>query len=88
MRRSISMAVVAMLLIAGCATTAATALGPGRPWRLAYDGFGSASSSARRGVTRITLQPARPASQAQTHAALALSRDTWRDLVAEIRLRT
>jgi hypothetical protein len=45
-------------------------------------------SSARHGVTRITLQPARPASRAQTHAALVLSRDTWPDLVAEIRLRT
>ena len=88
MRRSVGMALVVMLLLAGCTSTAATALGPGRPWRLAYNGFGSASSSARRGVTRITLQPARPASRAQTHAALVLSRDPWRDLVAEIRLRT
>src|SRR5438034_1168735 len=44
MRRSVSMAVVVALLIAGCTSTAAT--------------------------------------------ALVLSRDTWRDLVAEIRLRT
>jgi Domain of Unknown Function (DUF1080) len=88
MRRSAGMAVVMMLLLAGCTSTAATALGPGRPWRLAYDGFGSALSSAQHGVTRITLQPARPASRMQTHAALVLSRETWRDLAAEIRLRT
>jgi hypothetical protein len=88
MRRSVGMAAVVMLLLAGCTSTAATALGPGRPWRLAYDGFGYALSSARRGVTSITLQPARPGPVAQTHAALVLSRDTRRDLVAEIRLRT
>ena len=88
MRRNVGMAVVVMLLLAGCTSTAATALGPGRPWRLAYDGFGHALSSARRGVTSITLQPARPGPGAQTHAALVLSRDTRRDLVAEIRLRT
>jgi hypothetical protein len=79
---------VVVLLLVGCTSTAATALGPGRPWRLAYDGFGHAWSSVRRGVTLITVQPARPASQAQTHAALVLSRHTWPDLVAKVRLRT
>jgi len=79
---------VVVLLLIGCTSTAATALGPGRPWRLAYDGFGHAWSSMRRGVTLITVQPARPASRAQTHAALVLSRHTWPDLVAEVRLRT
>jgi hypothetical protein len=79
---------VVVLLLIGCTSTAATALGPGRPWRLAYDGFGHAWSSMRRGVTLITIQPARAASRAQTHAALVLSRHTWPDLVAEIRLRT
>lgn len=88
MRRGFGMVVAAVLLLAGCTSTAATALGPDRPWHVAYNGFGHALSSARHGVTRITLQPARPDSRAQTHAALVLSRDTWRDLVAEIRLRT
>jgi hypothetical protein len=92
MRRSVGAALAVMLLLTGCtstaATSAATALGPGRPWRLAYNGFGHAWSSTRRGVTRITLRPARPAFPAQTHAALVLSRGTWRDFVAEIRLRT
>lgn len=88
MRRGFGMAVAVALLLAGCTSTAATALGPDRPWHVAYNGFGHALSSARHGVTRITLQPARPDSRAQTHAALVLSRDTWRDLVAEIRLRT
>lgn len=84
MRRSAGVA-VAVLLLAGCTSTAATVRSP---WRLAYNGFGRSWASTRHGVTSITLQPARPASPAQTHAALALSRRTWRDLVAEIRLRT
>jgi len=88
MRRSAGVAMVVVLLLIGCTSTAATALGPGRPWRLAYDGFGHAWSSMRRGVTLITVQPARAASPAQTHAALVLSRHTWPDLVAEVRLRT
>ena len=88
MRRIAGVAMVVVLLLVGCTSTAATALGPGRPWRLAYDGFGHAWSSMRRGVTLITVQPARPASRAQTHAALVLSRHTWPDLVAEVRLRT
>jgi hypothetical protein len=87
MRRSVSMAVV-VLVLAGCTSTAATQLGPGRPWHVAYDGFGDAWSSTQHGVTRITLQPAQAASREQTHAALVLSRDTWRDVVAEIQLRT
>jgi hypothetical protein len=88
MRRIAGVAIVGVLLLVGCTSTAATALGPGRPWRLAYDGFGHAWSSMHRGVTLITLQPGRPASRAQTHAALALSRHTWPDFVAEVRLRT
>ena len=88
MRRSTGVALVVVLLLAGCTSTAATALGPGRPWLLAYDGFGHAWSSTQGAVTRITLQPARAASPAQTHAALVLSRDTWPDLAAEVRLRT
>lgn len=88
MRRGFGMAVAVALLLAGCTSTAVPALGPGRPWRLAYNGFGYTMSSARPGVTRFTLQPARPDSRARTHAALVLSRDTWRDLVAEIRFRT
>jgi hypothetical protein len=86
MRRSAG-AAVAVLLLAGCTSTAATAPGPGRSWRLAYNGFGHAWASTRRGATRITLQPARAASPAQTHAALVLSRHAWRDFGAEIRLR-
>jgi hypothetical protein len=79
---------VVVLLLAGCTSTAGTQLGLGRPWHVAYNGFGDTSSSMQHGVTRITLQPAQAASLAQTHAALVLSRDTWRDLVAEIQLRT
>ena len=79
---------VVVLLLVGCTSSAVTALGPGRPWRLVYDGFGHAWFSMQRGVTLITVQPARPASRAQTHAGLVLSRHTWSDLVAEVRLRT
>lgn len=88
MRRSVGVALAVVLMLAGCTSSAATAPGPRRPWRLAYNGFGHAWSSTRLGVTRITLQPERPAFPAQTHAALMLSRGTWRDFVAEIRLRT
>jgi hypothetical protein len=79
---------VVVLLLAGCTSTAAGQLGPGRPWNVAYNGFGHVSSSTQRGATRITLQPAQAAAPSQTHAALVLSRDKWRDLVAEIQLRT
>ena len=92
MRRSVAVDVAlgvtvasTVLLLAGCTSTSATT---GGPWRLAYSGYGQATSSTRGGVTLITLQPARAASPAQTHAALMLSRRTWGDLVAEIRLRT
>jgi Domain of Unknown Function (DUF1080) len=93
MRRSVGTAVAVVLLLAGCTsstavTIAPTGLGPGLAWHLAFNGYGHAWSSTQRGVTRITLQPAQAASRAQTHAALVLSRDTWRDLDAEIRLRT
>jgi hypothetical protein len=88
MRRSVGMSVAVVLLLAGCASTAATQLGPGRPWQVSYNGYGHAWSSTQRGVTQITLQPAQAVSLAQTHAALVLSRDTWRDLVAEIQVRT
>ena len=87
MRRRAGLAVV-VLLLAGCASTAASQLGPGRPWNVAYNGFGHVSSSTQGGAARITLQPAQAAAPGQTHAALVLSRDTWRDLVAEIQLRT
>ena len=87
MRRSAG-AAVAVILLVGCTSTAATALGPGRPWRVAYNGFGHTWISTHGGPTRITLQPARASSAAQTHAALVLSRRTWRDLVVKIRLRT
>lgn len=91
MRRSVALALalaLAVAMLAGCGSTAVSALGPGGQWILAYSGFGNAWSSTRGGVTRITLEPAQAASPEQTHAALALSRHTWRDFVAEIRLRT
>jgi YD repeat-containing protein len=87
MRLSVA-AALAVLALAGCGQTPATALGPGRPWRLAYDGYGHVSASTHHGVMRVTLQPARPTSPADTHAALVLSRDSWRDFTAEVRVRT
>jgi hypothetical protein len=92
MRRSVAIdaavrvtAAATVLLIAGCTATPADT---GGAWRLAYNGYGHASSSTRGGVPLITLQPARAASPDRTHAALMLSRRTWGDFVAEIRLRT
>lgn len=86
MRRSLAAALI-LLALAGCGQPA-SALGPGRPWYLAYDGYGHVSAATHRGVLHLTLQPARPASPASTHAALVLSRNSWRDLAAEIRVRT
>lgn len=80
------MAAAAVFMLAACTST--TAPGPASQWRLAYNGFGRAWASTQGGVTRISLQPARATSPTQTHAALMLSRHTWPDLVAEIRLRT
>lgn len=89
MRRSVAAAVtMAVLLLVGCTSTAATVPGSGGPWSLAYNGYGHVWTSTQHGVTHITLQPATATSPAQTHAALVLSRHTWQDLVAEIRLRT
>ena len=87
MRPSLA-AALAALAIAGCSATMAPAAGPRRAWRLAYDGYGHVWSSRHHGVLRLTLQPGRPASPADTHAALVLSRNTWRDLTVEIRIRT
>lgn len=80
-------AALTVLAVAGCSATAPPP-GPGRPWRIAYDGYGHVSASAHRGVLRLTLQPARPTSPTDTHAALVLSRNRWRDLTADIRIRT
>jgi hypothetical protein len=87
MRLSLAAALTA-LAVTGCTPTAAAAPRPSRPWRVAYDGYGHVWSSTRRGVLRITLQPARATSPADTHAALVLSRNRWRDLTADIRIRT
>jgi YD repeat-containing protein len=87
MRLSVA-AALTVLALAGCGSAETTALGPGRPWRLAYDGYGHVSASTHHGVIRVTLQPGHPTSPADTHAALVLSRDSWRDITAEIRVRT
>ena len=87
MRLSVA-AALTLLALASCGPAETTALGPGRPWRLAYDGYGHVSASTHHSVIRLTLQPARPTSPASTHAALVLSRSSWRDLTVEIRVRT
>ena len=87
MRISLAAALTA-LAVTGCTATAAAAPRPGPPWRIAYDGYGHVAASTHRGVLRITLQPARPTSPTDTHAALVLSRKRWRDLTADIRIRT
>jgi hypothetical protein len=87
MRLSLAAALTA-LAVTGCTPTAAAAPRPSRPWFIAYGGYGHVWSSTRRGVLRITLQPARATSPADTHAALVLSRNRWRDLTADIRIRT
>ena len=87
MRRSVATALT-LLALAGCSRTAATPLGPGGFWRVAYDGYGRVSASTRHGAVRLTLQPARPMSLASTHAALVLSRGSWHDFTIDVRLRT
>jgi YD repeat-containing protein len=85
MRTSLATALAA-LAVAGCTTTATAS--PGHPWRIAYDGYGHVSANTHRGILRITLQPARATSPADTHAALMLSANRWRDLTADVRIRT
>src|SRR5258708_4333645 len=87
MRTSLAAALTA-LAVTGCTATAAAAPQHGRPWRVAYDGYGHVAASTHRRVVRITLQPARATSPADTHAALVLSRNRWRDLTVDIRIRT
>ena len=87
MRISLAVALAA-LAVTSCTPTAAAAPRPGRPWFIAYDGYGHVWSSTHRGVLRFTLQPARATSPADTHAALVLSRNRWRDLTADVRIRT
>jgi hypothetical protein len=76
------------LLAAACGTTAGPGPASGGSWRVAYSGYGHVVQATHSGVTRITLAPARPASPADTHAALALSQRRWGDVTAEIRVRT
>ena len=89
MRLSVRLAAVMTVIpLAACTSTAATTREPGSPWRVAYSGYGQASVSSQGGLTRITLQPVQAASPQQTHAALVLSRSSWGDLDIQIRLRT
>ena len=76
------------VLAAACGSTARPGQPARREWYIAYDGHGRAGQTSGSGATRITLVPARAASPADTHAALALSRRSWGDLTAEIRVRT
>jgi hypothetical protein len=54
---------------------------------VAYDGYGHVTASAQQGAAHLTLVPARPTSTT-THAALVLSRRSWRDLTVRVRVRT
>jgi hypothetical protein len=76
------------IALAGCTATQTPALGPGRAWHIAYNGYGHISARAHGDAVRLTLEPARPKSPASTHAALVISARTWRNFAAEIRLRT
>ena len=88
MRRKAA-ATLTMLTLAGCSTPCMQAgLGPGHPWHLAYNGYGHVSARTCHDAVHLTLRPAKPASARDTHAALVLSRASWRDFAAEIRVRT
>jgi hypothetical protein len=87
MRNNVA-AALAVLALVGCGPTQASARGPSLPWRLAYNGYGHVWMSAHHGIVSVTLQPARAASPADTHAALVLSLNSWRDLTVEVRIRT
>jgi hypothetical protein len=86
MRTSVGAALAAVLAIAGCARPV-PAPGPGRAWRVAYDGYGHVTASAQHGAAHLTLIPARPTST-ESHAALVLSRRSWKDLTVRVRVRT
>src|SRR5258708_25554184 len=87
MRLSVAIA-AATLALAGCHSAQTPGLGRGRPWHVAYDGYGGVSARTEAGAVRLTLQPARAQSPTSTHAALVLSATRWRDFTAEIRVRT
>lgn len=72
---------------AGC-TAAAAHPGLGRSWHVAYNGYGHVAASRPHGALRLTLRPARARSRTTTHAALVLSAGRWRDLTADVRIRT
>jgi hypothetical protein len=80
-------AALATVLVAGC-STATPAPSPALFWRVVYNGYGYVVQSPGPQAIRFTLVPARPASAADTHAALVLSRGSWRDITAQVRLRT
>lgn len=88
MRTSLAAALAAVLAVAGCSARPAPAPGPEHAWRIAYNGYGHVRASAQQGAVRLTLAPAQPTSAADTHAALVLSRRSWRDLTVTVRLRT
>jgi 3-keto-disaccharide hydrolase len=73
---------LAGLAVAGCASAQAPPAGHG--WRVAYAGYGAVLLGRRT----VTLRPAGPSGPASTHAALALSRRSWRDLAIDVRVRT
>lgn len=77
-------AALALLATAGCAATGSPAPPVGLGWRVAYDGYGD----VQLGHRTVTLTPAGPQAPASTHAALVLSRRSWRDVVIDVRVRT
>lgn len=86
--RFIIIATMAAVAIAGCGLAHVTAGGASHAWRVAYDGYGSVRASGTGGTDHFTLRPAAPKSASSTHAALVLSRRSWRDFTFETRLRT
>ncbi|HEY2553348.1 MAG TPA: family 16 glycoside hydrolase [Streptosporangiaceae bacterium] len=80
-------AVAAVLALAGGAAGCGSqqqSPASGRPWRVAYDGYGQ----VRFAAGHITMRPARARSAHSTHAALVLSARSWRDVSIGVRLRT
>jgi hypothetical protein len=90
-RRRTAVAVIASVLAAATAVTAAGVLRhhPAQPqWTTVFNGDGTASVTGSGARQLITLQPERALTKATTHAALVISAARYRDFTATLTVRT
>ena len=82
------LAVVALFGLTGCAAATIPARAAGRAWRVVYNGYGAVLVTTRHGADIVALRPARPSGSTSSHAALVLSRRSWRNMAVTVKVRT